>query len=1355
MPESGNQPTPDQIDAAENGRQVEKISIVDVSDSIESHAVDTGEEKLTAKPEDTRGFRGKLRAVWKHNWLREYYRDKEVRKARQNIMESGNLYANESGDKTAHDQAMEAVADRFTQEFDEAIHREAGEVRELLDETQEQNPEEREQVGGIKDQIRQLIKDYATGELPDKETFDQEKARLFTTLKGARPGVIERGDMYADNLWLVANKIRTKIEREENKDSAFERLNLQFDVYVGKAKEGVRTEAQFNAVDRVVERIHRNPVGKWVNETTLASAVALAYCVGTKLSQSVARKAAYATGAFVGGAIAGAAFGAMAEAKRTEEERKKHFRDMAKNKKWDPDRSPRRVEMEGYRYETKSTQELMSGIRDAVYEGGRVGEPRELTPEQFQSAMAQLAEIEARVTISDRDKIDLLTYSDVRKVERERCELAKIRYQAKSALRSAAEQAGMIPDNRSFDDFFGSLRETQMEQMVDGTRQKNEEFRKFKRARAWKAGIKGLAIGVGVGMVAQEVRAFFDDKLQGGVESWVGRKDNVPFGEQPKHTLLQQLNRWLAIGKEAQAAPGDEKTIVNLLGHKHTLPKGFDFSAKNPDGTYDIVKIEDGEPVPAVKGLTFDANGDLTSQARGILKDSGVYVEERKTPITTMVDRTRKVGAGEILDKYKQYFDRIHRRLWYDNNTPGLYDKNELKLWWGGSNGVDPKGNVVFNVSHMTPRGSYHDSLSTNAQRLISGNRMKMLFSMSRETQKFCYDVPVDGRGNAIIDKDNPLIKVLFKFDASGKMMLQDGHPVPNFRFCEAAQTFGEGKDGCENFRILATYEGPGVGNSTIVDKVPVVTQEHNKIWSLPTPDSQVDVPFMPPIIGRAPLEPIEHGPSPEPLPHVPDYSAEHGSDRLKKHFTEISRYRNSADQAEKLVAKLPPKYEFLRVRLNELKNFNRLDPVRQEHYKRELERHNKRRFGDNTEKYIGIDEYVNREMNRAYYQAENILLEESAVGDAPYEPEFYEHSPLIKGLERADEVVVIFDYPLGDAILTVPILEVIKRYYDQTGHRKPIKLVTTQPGLFRSVNDQYPGLVEIVDYKEIGSAFRDNKERFIINAHKNFEDYSVFGLSGNDANDLSRVMSVDWNTWQMEESPENEQRAVKYDPIPARIMRNFEIMLGRKLVDNINAENHFMEKGADFDARADEIRDRYGLERSRKLIVISAGSSVMPKEYRPERWAEVLEQIKAKYPDAQILFIDDPDPQKSQRYGEMVDRLRSGGHRIVRAKEPLNNMPVIMEMADLSITPDTGLGHLAGAFGTPNIMIILGNPVQWSTARTHRVMHEKARDAYRESRGTYDPAWRTPNSYYTDEGVGASDIEPERVMREVERILG
>jgi ADP-heptose:LPS heptosyltransferase len=158
------------------------------------------------------------------------------------------------------------------------------------------------------------------------------------------------------------------------------------------------------------------------------------------------------------------------------------------------------------------------------------------------------------------------------------------------------------------------------------------------------------------------------------------------------------------------------------------------------------------------------------------------------------------------------------------------------------------------------------------------------------------------------------------------------------------------------------------------------------------------------------------------------------------------------------------------------------------------------------------------------------------------------------------------------------------------------------------------------------------------------------------------------------------------------------------------------------------------------------------------------------QYKNVHILFLDDPgiynfnEPAIRSHYIEyasIVDHLKTQGFRISRVYETIDKITTIVSMAELSITPDTGIGHLSGALGTPTIMLFFGaNPVLWKTSETSCIIHSKARELFSINAAIYDQIWDSnQKDYYITEidgkKIGTSDIAPEIVFKKVCKILG
>ena len=159
---------------------------------------------------------------------------------------------------------------------------------------------------------------------------------------------------------------------------------------VGKAKAGVRTEAQYNAVDRITNFIVKHTGGVFT-EQTVAVGVAAVYGAATKFAGAAFRKASGILGG--AGALAG-----MQESRRLERERAQHAREMAQGRKLkSPDKAKRRKELEESRIQFKKFGDIKNDLEISVLNRGSA----EFSEAEYNEGLKVLADLEARVKVSN------------------------------------------------------------------------------------------------------------------------------------------------------------------------------------------------------------------------------------------------------------------------------------------------------------------------------------------------------------------------------------------------------------------------------------------------------------------------------------------------------------------------------------------------------------------------------------------------------------------------------------------------------------------------------------------------------------------------------------------------------------------------------------------------------------------------------------------------------------------------------------------------------------------------------------------------------------------------------------------
>ena len=818
----------------------QRIAFVDVHSSVEERAKDIAETRLADEQTELKG-RG-LRTIFKRIWKEkayEYYRQLEIAKAREEIEGKKNLYVDKEGetpdDTSAHEAAMEAVVERFTDEYAAEMEHE-GEKSNVVT------------TPDLQKNVSDVISAYAKGEIDDAE-LTEERARIFSQVSGVSADQIKQSVGYVDNFLAVAREARHAVEHGRG----IEQLDLQFEIVAGQAKAGVRSESQLNRVDSLIDRIKNTKMGSFVNETTLALGIAAVYSTVAAVAPALRSKAVAWT-TFGATAVVSAGFAAARENKRLKEERTQHNRNRAQGETFDQD-AKRRSEMEQYRYETRSSKELVEAMQsDDFYkidESGKLVESSEVTGDQVHMLVASIAEIEARIQVSDREKIDLISYSDVREVEQERLQLYRAQARAKVALRRIVASGKVADLDLGEHADADRLLESMVNMRVNGLMEseiseKDAAFNKMKRGRVGRKALTAVVTGLTIGAAVEEGAAFLRGDKLGLVENFTRG-----YRGESSTTALEGLRRWMTGEKISELVHFAKQ--INIGPGVGGLPEGVDL-AEHVSGNYTLTV--DG--LDTIRDIKVNSDGTIAEESKRVLENNGFRIRDTTVPITGEGAKSSvTVGSTEYVQKHPELFKDVKRSLWYDNDTPKpVFDKNELKLWWGGdkNTGVDAQGNFVFNVAHMMPKGSYHGLESVNSGEANKSNTLKMLLSLSRETQSQVVEIDIDANGNAIIPKDSEVAKLFFGTDDKGKAIFKG-------RYAEVAQMMGS-KDGTDQVRLLATHEGKGIKEVTdtvtssgvkkswVMDRFKNVLDSHEQDTDLP-----IEAPWFIPVTTRQPLE--------------------------------------------------------------------------------------------------------------------------------------------------------------------------------------------------------------------------------------------------------------------------------------------------------------------------------------------------------------------------------------------------------------------------------------------------------------------------------------------------------------------
>ncbi|HEY0979890.1 MAG TPA: hypothetical protein VGE18_00570 [Candidatus Paceibacterota bacterium] len=834
--------------------QIKQIAFVNVAQLAENEARDVAEERLTEEREKSTGVKNFFKRVWKHNIAREYYRQREIADVKDAIYSQQNIFAGEALEKKSHQSAMDAVTERFLSEYDGVIREDAGEKKALLE---EENPE----VKTLKGEITEMIKGYANGSIDDA-TFDVERDRILESVGAVGKETVGEGRLYADNLKRVAEQLKHAL----NHGVSLENLDMKFDLKVGRAVSGVKTEANTNKVDRAIEWINKKTKGGssiLINETTVAAGVSIATAFGAAALKGAARTTAQ-VGGFMGGAALAGTMSAFKENSRLKNERAQHARDRAKGRVIDED-SPRREKMEAFQYKTKTAQELRSGLLSTLYTDNdpSKGISEEMkSPEKFKAALAALAEVEGRISVSNKARIDLISFSDAKAVEVERTALEIEHARAKTLLRNYYDSTPAINESirEKFDSLLAKDAGAYEKSLFDGDlSEKDKAFRAMKQKAVGRALVKGALSSVVVGGVVQEGMAFAQSNTEGFVE---GLTVGNPTAEHA--TPLESLRVWISGKFGEKAADAVEVSNLHLkevqwsnLREHLRFPEGTELT-ENGDGS---VTITQGGTVLA-DHIPFEFGADHIPTAETLASLSAHKIipgDVTVDSITEMIEGA-PLSPKEYVDQNLEDTQAIKRDLWYDNNTTApVFEKNELQADWGGENatGIDEKGNYVFSTAEMSKDGSTQGAFSADAKALAEKGELKMLLSLSKDTQNQVFEVPIDANGNAVIDPNSEVGKLFFT--------TVDGKAVFNGKYAEVAQIMKGAEGEAEHVRVLSTVVGKGIDTLPGMKESVVEEATHDFTFDTAPADlpRDTDLPPTIPLVGRIPLEPMK-GPAEE-----------------------------------------------------------------------------------------------------------------------------------------------------------------------------------------------------------------------------------------------------------------------------------------------------------------------------------------------------------------------------------------------------------------------------------------------------------------------------------------------------------
>lgn len=858
-----------------DGEQL-RIVITGIDDKdLRAAAAEAANKQFNAELSDNGGSRlkGFVKKMWKTTW-RDYYLNKYQRQHFENAVETNDIESHLDNDIKDSSLELENTK-RWAQAFDENLRQDllSEEEAETFGLVLDRNPDGSTNPEGaaLKNELTELMEDYVEGRITGRDAFNENVKRIMheAAQSGTHNNMIGRAQLYATNLFYIGENMMAMKMRAESQGRTFSVRDTMDNavIIMGSTEVGPETEAHKNRVERTVEKLNKIPVVNLINETSLATAVSVAYSIGGWATKTTAGAAA----AVVAAGGAAGVWAGFREARALKDEKAQHSREFARGEFNESEVTGKRREaLDETRYESKSATELMEQL-NLLYNDE--GEFRVNDGDSFREAMQIIAEIEARNRLSSQRDIDLIHFSKGQ-MSRERRLLRLQLAKAKIDMRHLLEEAdhnlltefGVNPDDidtvKAHPD--GDVLDFVLEPIRDGNEgvldtnvvgeinedinAKDRLYRRLRNKQVTGAVLKGTILGVTIGTFVQEaVVAPLRSDTQGLVERFVA--DGNP--EVTKQSLLDSL-----INPDAPIEMSPSYTTIELpgTGNKLTLPDNLQVE-KTGENTLSI----NGKDI-SISDLKVNADGSLTAESQDLLRQAGFSVNHEQTfgePIVT--EKEVKSTPADILKNHKEDTVRVTRDFHYDNDTEMYWkdgkhlgaDKNELGLWQPR---YQKDGDITIPIN-MSLGGSSHEGMSAHWQELAREGKLQIALSLSKGTQHQVFMVPIGENGRAIIKADSPVAN-FFRPGEDPKDAQFMG------KFTEVVEIRGVDESGKTHIAPLATDVGPGL--KRIPDVVTETKPNPITTYSLeyqPNKDLDVSVPPVLPWYPRKGLEVISSAP--------------------------------------------------------------------------------------------------------------------------------------------------------------------------------------------------------------------------------------------------------------------------------------------------------------------------------------------------------------------------------------------------------------------------------------------------------------------------------------------------------------
>ena len=354
--------------------------------------------------------------------------------------------------------------------------------------------------------LRDVIRDFAAGSIDEKTL----RARI-DDIRRDENGEINRA-------YSIDNYVEAAIAARENIEHGYAMENVMegFAYINGEARRNVRTQEHRDNLDKITHALLSNRVTRFIPPEVIAVGVGAVANIG-KFSASTAARAVFMLG---GGAAVSGTMAGMKERARVTRERSVAQRRLAQGGELGGTKFDKQLgeTIQGMASAEKLTADLNSAMEALNNENASEEERKQA----LNLLKGQLGSVDALVTISDRDSIDMISYTngDNETIENQRLRMDIARAEARSLLLKNGVTQEELARTREY------LERDAYESEEDGLNAKEAAFRSLRRKRALKRAVATAAIGVATTLGTQELNAAFNDDVHGIWDHLTHHQDN-------------------------------------------------------------------------------------------------------------------------------------------------------------------------------------------------------------------------------------------------------------------------------------------------------------------------------------------------------------------------------------------------------------------------------------------------------------------------------------------------------------------------------------------------------------------------------------------------------------------------------------------------------------------------------------------------------------------------------------------------------------------------------------------------------------------------------------------------------------